>query len=210
MALGVLCGAVALSACSSSPSKSGSSTTSNTSASTSTSTTSASATTSTVPSTSSTTAGTATCQPSGLHVVLSGSGGAAGTIELTFSLTNATSTVCTLFGYPGMQLLNSTGGSLPTVVKRGGGLSFESLPVTTVSLNAGQTAFFNVGYNDVNVGTTSCSAATRVEVTPPNDTAFTVVTVPEVNACDGGVLNTSPVFSSSDATATSTTAPPVP
>jgi hypothetical protein len=107
-----------------------------------------------------------------------------------------------------MQLLNASGGSVPTVVDRGGGLSFENVAVSAVSLNPGQSAYFNVGYSDVTTGTTSCSMATQVEITPPNDTTFSVVQVPQVNACDGGTLHASPVFASTDSAATSTTAPP--
>jgi hypothetical protein len=107
-----------------------------------------------------------------------------------------------------MQLLGSSGTSVPTVVNRGGGLAFENVAATDVSLAPGQTAYFNVGYSDVTQGSTSCSVATEVEITPPNDTSFATVTVPEINACGGGTLNTSAVFASTDSAGTSTTAPP--
>ncbi|MGO8861610.1 MAG: DUF4232 domain-containing protein [Acidimicrobiales bacterium] len=156
-----------------------------------------------------TTASTTSCQPSQLHVGLYGSEGAAGTIELTFSLTNTSTMACTMYGYPGMQLLGASGGTVATAVLRGGGLAFENVAATDVSLAPQQTAYFNLGYNDVITGSTGCSMASQVEITPPNDTAYVVVPVfPTIDACGGGTLHLSPVFSSADSSATVTTAPP--
>jgi hypothetical protein len=109
-------------------------------------------------------------------------------------------------GFPGLLLLGPNGSPQPTQVVRGGGLTFERLPITTVALGRGQVAYFNVGFTDV--APTLCVIATKVEVTPPTATAYSVVAVsPTMNACNGGTLNVSPVFSSSDTTATQTTAP---
>ena len=206
--LGMVVLAVALGACSHTPSKS---VTSTTLALTTTTTT-----TTTVPSTPVTTTTTtspaalATCLPSQLHVAVTGSEGAAGTTEISFSLTDSSSLSCTMYGYPGMLLLSAGGAELPTVVTRGGGLSFENVAPTNVVLKPGQAAFFNLGYNDVTQGTTSCSSAPQVEITPPNDTSYAVVSVPQINACGNGALNVSAVFASTNLNATSTTAPPSP
>ena len=140
-----------------------------------------------------------------------------------------------MFGYPGMLLLTAGDIGLPTIVSqeqfkaameqtvkannftdcyiraivtRGGGLAFESVAPTNVTLDPGQAAYFNLGYNDVTQGTTTCSSATQVEITPPNDTSYVVTKVPQIIACGGGALNVSPIFPSTDAPATSTTAPP--
>jgi hypothetical protein len=141
----------------------------------------------------------ATCQPGQLRVVESGSGGAAGTGEVTFSLTD-TGGPCTMHGYPGLLLLGAGGAPLPTTVERGGGLAFENVPVATVSLVKGQVAYFNLGYTDV--GPSPCVTAAAVEVTPPNDFDHAVVNVsPPIDACKGGTLNVSPVFAAADAAA---------
>lgn len=207
MAVAALVAGSALGACTSSSSSSSTST----SRGSTTTTTSATATTGTGASTTaapaSTTVATATCQPSQLNIALFGSEGAAGTIELTFFLTNTSTMLCVMHGYPGMELLDASGGNLATVVTRGGGLTFENVAVTDVSLAPGQTAYFNLGYGDVPVGTTSCSVASQVEITPPNDTSFAVVPVPQIHACGGGALHVSPVFASTDSAATNTTAP---
>jgi len=174
-----------------------------------TTTTSAPApTTTTVPAPTSTTAGVTTCQPSQLRIAQSGFQGAAGTIEVTFSLVNTSSAPCTMHGYPGMLLLGAGGAPLPTAVVRGGGLAFEDLPVGDVALSPGQAAYFNVGYSDVTTDATTCSIAAQVAITPPGATSHAVVAVsPDVNACNGGTLDVSPVFAATDAAATMTTAP---
>jgi hypothetical protein len=203
LALAALIAGSTLSACGTSASSSGTSTAQ--------ATTTAPATTRTITSTPTVPASPAVaaagCQPSQLHIARLGSGGAAGTIEVTFSLTNTSAMRCALHGYPGMELLDASGGHLATVMTRGGGLTFENVAVTDVSLAPGQTAYFNLGYGDVPVGMTSCSVASQVEITPPNDRSFAVVRVPQIDACGGGMLHVSPVFTSTDAAAMTTTAP---
>ncbi len=163
--------------------------------------------TTTIPTTTSTTVA-ATCQPSQLRILLYGSEGAAGTIELTFTLANYSTSLCAMYGYPGMQLLDASGASLPTVVIRGGTLAFEDIAATNVSLAPGQTAYFNLGYNDVVTGTTTCSMATQIEITPPNDMLYAVAQlVAQIDVCNGGTLHVSPVFSASDSAATGTISP---
>ena len=145
------------------------------------------------------------CQASQLHVDESGTAGAAGTIERTFSLVNTGSTTCTLHGYPGMLLLGPGTSTQPTTVTHGGGLPFENVGPSTVMLEAGAAAYFNVGYSDV---MPPCSTATAVAVTPPASSGHVVVSVsPTMMVCDGGKLHVSAVFGSTDATATKTTAP---
>jgi hypothetical protein len=148
-----------------------------------------------------------TCQPSQLAVTESGSGGAAGTIEDTFTLTNTSTTTCTLYGYPGMALLSASGSELPTNVIRGGGLNFENIAPTFISLSPTQSSLFNLGFSDVVQGTTGCSVASQVEITPPNDYSFLTVPVTTIDACGNGTMHVSAVFASSDSAATSTTAP---
>ncbi|MGH9044928.1 MAG: DUF4232 domain-containing protein [Acidimicrobiales bacterium] len=152
---------------------------------------------------------TTTCQPSYLDTNVSGSGGAAGTIELTFTMTDVTSLSCTMQGYPGMLLLGANGAALPTTVVRGGALSFDNLEVTLVTLRLDESAYFNVAFSDV-AGTGTCSTASQVEITPPNDTEHAVVPVANLAACNNGLLAVSPVFSSTNVAGTQTTAPPLP
>lgn len=147
------------------------------------------------------------CQVSDLHASVEGTEGAAGTIEVTFRLTNVSPSTCVFWAYPGALLLSHSGAPLPTDVIPGGSLSFLNIPVTTTTVVAGGSAFFNLGYSDVvSGGESSCPTATSLEITPPNDTQQLVVQV-TIDACDGGRLSVSPVFGASSP-ATSTTAPP--
>jgi hypothetical protein len=92
-------------------------------------------------------------------------------------------------------------------VVRGGSLSFLDIAVETVTVPAGESAYFNLGYSDVVTGgESSCPTSSSLEITPPNDTEQLVVQV-KIDACDGGRLSVSPVFGAPNP-ATSTTAPP--
>ncbi|MHB1554703.1 MAG: DUF4232 domain-containing protein [Acidimicrobiales bacterium] len=149
-----------------------------------------------------------TCRLPGLQIAVAGQSGAAGTQEITFSLTNSSAASCTTYGYPGLLLVGTTGAPLPTTVVRGGGLDFESIAPAQVALAPGETAYFNVGFSDVQSGTTACSSTHTVEVTPPTTTTHATVSVElGIYACDDGTLHVSAVFSSTNSAATQTTAP---
>jgi hypothetical protein len=136
-----------------------------------------------------------------------GTEGAAGTIEVTFRLTNESPSECVFWGYPGALMLGPGGTPLATDVVRGGSLSFLDIAVETVTVPAGESAYFNLGYSDVVTGgESSCPTSSSLEITPPNDTEQLVVQV-KIDACDGGRLSVSPVFGAPNP-ATSTTAPP--
>ncbi len=122
--------------------------------------------------------------------------GAAGTVYSTVTLTNTSSTECSLKGYPGMQLLSASGASLPTNVIRGGSFltAKANQPPGVVVLPPGQAAAYSLTYGDNPVGTeTSCPTSAKVEITPPNDYTYAVVTA-RITACDGGDIYVSPVY----------------
>ncbi len=121
---------------------------------------------------------------------------------------NVSTTSCRTYGYPGMLLVDTSGAALPTTVTRGGGLAFEEIAPSEVTLDAGQTAYFNVGFNDVQTSTGTCSSTHTVEVTPPTNTTHATVDVPlGIDACADGTLHASAVFASTNSAATQTTAP---
>lgn len=145
------------------------------------------------------------CQPSGLSATVVGTSGAAGTIEVTMELKNTSTTSCALEGYPGLQLLSSTGNQLPTDVVRGGSYSFTDFAPAPVTLAAGAASYFNMGYSDVASSSGSCPTASSMWVTPPDDVNHLVVNQ-SVMACNGGSITVSPVFAAGSAQ-TQTTAP---
>lgn len=143
-------------------------------------------------------AGVPTCLASQLSIEPHQGGGAAGTISLTISMRNTSATACTLEGYPGMQLLNSQGTTIPTNVVRGtftgNAPSAASQPPSLVTLAPGFSATFWLQYEDVPVGNeTTCPASTKAQITPPNDTAPALVPL-DISPCNGGTVHVSPVY----------------
>jgi hypothetical protein len=142
-----------------------------------------------------------------LRLGVEGTEGAAGTIEVTFGLTNISPTTCVMWGYPGGQMYASNGSQIATYVHRGGTLSFENIPVSTVTIGPGQAAWFNLGYSDVPVGNeSSCPSSSTFRVIPPNTTEQLATTI-TMDPCGGGSVYVSPVFDRNSAF-TDTTAPP--
>jgi hypothetical protein len=115
----------------------------------------------------------ATCQPSQLSVSVSDQMGAVGTGHQIISLANSGPSPCTLYGFPGLGLLNSAGQSVPLQVTRAtaAGMSFPAIPKLTITLTAGggAAAFGMEWSNGPSTGTYS------LQVTPPNDTGYLVV-----------------------------------
>ena len=191
---------VALASCSSPKANGPTTTTTSGGATSSSSTSSAASSTTSVP------PGTA-CDAHVLIIAVAGSEGAAGTNEVTFSLRNTSGSACPLKGYPGAQLLSSTGAQLPTHVVPGGGYPFTNFAVEPVTLAPGQSAYFNAGYSDVpHAGESNCPTATQVAITPPGASDSDLVTV-QFQVCNMGTLTVSPVFVSGGP-GSETTAPP--
>ena len=140
----------------------------------------------------STTAGSSRCATTALSGSVTGSSGAAGTIETTVALKSTAPAPCVLGGYPGLQLVSSSGALLPTNVVRKGNYSFTAMNPTTLILNPGQSAYFNIGYSDVPVGTEgTCPTSASVQVTPPNAYDHLVVAA-AMSPCGGGTMVVSP------------------
>jgi Protein of unknown function (DUF4232) len=106
-------------------------------------------------------------------------------------------------------MYSSSGSPVKTTVVTGGSYPFTNFSPVLVTLAAGASAYFNLGYTDVPSGTqTSCPTAAQLKVIPPND--FTQLTTTFRNTvCNDGTLTVSPVFSSTSAH-TQTTAPSAP
>ncbi len=140
------------------------------------------------------------CQVAQLRVAAQTPNGAAGQIELTIGLTNVSPTACTLYGYPGLQLLDGNGAPLPTSVVRGGttfGPTAANQPPAQVTLAPQATAAFTLHYEDVPVGTeTTCPVSAEVEVTPPGNVGHTAIAL-AIAPCGGGTVHVSPVYPSS-------------
>ena len=78
------------------------------------------------------------CAAASLTTGEAGLQGAAGTMEVTFSMRNASGSACPMKGYPGALLLSSTGAQLPTHVVPGGSYPFTSFAPEQIVLTSGE------------------------------------------------------------------------
>jgi hypothetical protein len=115
------------------------------------------------------------CRTSQLAIAFAGGQGAAGTIFLTFRLTNRGPAACTLHGFVGMQMLDAGGQPLPTRLVPNGGVFSNQPPASTFSLGptaagASVSSTFQVAYSDVRrAADVSCPPAFELLVTPPEE-----------------------------------------
>lgn len=135
------------------------------------------------------TAGPAPCQPSQLSLSTGQHTAGAGTIEEAFILTNTSQSSCTLYGYPGMQMLGG-GRQIPTRVVR------TPHSEQTVTLAPGGTSSFLAQWHDQTGYTTPCATSQQVEVTPPN-TYSQLTVAASIQACPDGTINVTPVTAGS-------------
>jgi uncharacterized protein DUF4232 len=131
---------------------------------------------------------TQACVAGQLAVVLGQGGGAAGSVGTVVSFKNTSGTACSLYGYPGLQMLDATGKPIPTEVIRGTSTTVPSVPEAIVSVAPGAEASFDLGYADgTGFGSASCPTSTEVEFTPPNATQQ--ITVPwQIQPYGGGSI----------------------
>jgi len=160
----ILVAGLALAACGSSSSPSSTSSSKNSSKNSSKQTSSSkSSSKKTKPSTTSAIGQSGRCRSANLVAHMVSTQGAAGSIIRTYTLVNTGSTTCTLYGYPGLQLLGASGQKLATEVIRTPGTA------VTVKLAHDASAAFSLKYADsTGYGSESCPSSASLEITPPN------------------------------------------
>jgi hypothetical protein len=142
-----------------------------------------------------------TCQPSQLNLTTDAahsSGGAAGSLGITYMFTNTSATACTLGGFPGLQLLNASGQPLTTTTIR------NSETPSVVTMQPGRHAWFDIEFpTQTGFGSLQCPTSAALAVIPPNDTTALVVRGPggQIGAYGGdiphlmcGTINVSPIL----------------
>ena len=109
------------------------------------------------------------CTSSQLAIEAGSGGVAMGTVGITgMGFKNISTTICTLKGYPILQMLDSTGRSIPTYVTHGNSFGVPAAPAKVVTLAPGLVAKFDLTYhNQTGYGTAICPTSTQVEITPP-------------------------------------------
>lgn len=130
-----------------------------------------------------------------MSAALGSSQGAAGHILDVFTLTNTAAAACTLDGYPTLAMFAASGGGLPARYSHGADMAFPALSPRPVSLAAGATASFSVGYSDVPTSSASCPTAASVGITPPGGSIVLTVRT-SVTFC--GQIDVSPVVAGSN------------
>jgi hypothetical protein len=110
------------------------------------------------------------CLATQLAVQVGPATGAAGSVGYTNDFKNISSTTCTLYGYPGLQMLTANSQPIPTDVIRGTSVTVPYVPEKLVTLVPGARADFDMGFAaSTGYGNAKCPTSTRVEFTAPND-----------------------------------------
>ncbi|HZD66193.1 MAG TPA: DUF4232 domain-containing protein [Acidimicrobiales bacterium] len=103
-------------------------------------------------------------------------GAATGHVGQTIALRNVSSLACTLYGYPGLLMLDAADRPLMTRVNRGTSYVVHAQTPATVTLAPGGAASFALGYrNATGYPGSRCPTSARLEVTPPNATHHLVI-----------------------------------
>jgi hypothetical protein len=108
------------------------------------------------------------CSALQLALTVLGSGVAAGNVGTRIGVTNTSPTPCFLYGYPGMQMLDSVGDPIPTDVVDGTSSTVLREPVKVVVLRTRSSAQFDIGYSDsTGYGTAICPESSSVAIVAP-------------------------------------------
>jgi hypothetical protein len=113
-------------------------------------------------------AGAAACSSSNLHISLGNGGAGAGTDFTVIDFTNSGGAPCTLYGFPGVSLTNSSGAQIGAAATRN-----PSKASTVVTLAPGAKASAELGVaNAENYPTATCkpTPSAQMKVFPPNQT----------------------------------------
>ena len=108
------------------------------------------------------------CSTSSLHITLGAGGAAAGTDFTVLDFTNGGTSACTIFGFPGVSLTNSSGAQIGAAATRN-----PSKPSALITLAPGAKANATLGVaNAENYPASACkpTAAAKLKIFPPNQT----------------------------------------
>ncbi|MEH2159883.1 MAG: DUF4232 domain-containing protein [Nostoc sp.] len=128
------------------------------------------------------------CETSQLSVRRVSEDAGVGNIALTYAFTNNASSPCTLYGYPGLALLDAKGQPLERVkVIRSKDTHFSSKqPRQQITLDPGKQASFQIAYNHISSQEENCPISSKIEITPPNAYQHLTLTE-EIKPCTGKV-----------------------
>jgi hypothetical protein len=123
----------------------------------------------------------ADCTRSQVGVRSNGAEGTAGTIHGAWVFTNRSTSGCTLFGYPDVQLFGRAGRPIATTVVT----DLPPAPSEVVLAPGGSATFFS-SYSDVISGSDRCPTSGVIQITPPNAGASLFIPA-TLQVCDGEI-----------------------
>jgi hypothetical protein len=141
-------------------------------------------------------AGDGACQASQLQLAVDRANAAAMQQPSAFlSLTNTSSTSCTLSGYPSFQPYTSSGQKLPVTVVQGKSYEIQDPGPQLITLAPGTAAYFGVGWSNANMkegGTTAgCLEAASAQAVAPGDAESLTVGSFSALICPAGTATAS-------------------
>ena len=116
--------------------------------------------------------------------------GGAGHIGIIFLVHNRSGHTCTLYGYPGAQLLDASYRPLPTHLRWGIGYLAGNPPRRLVTLKPGTDAYFSLEWVHIPSPGQACPTASFIQIYPPNTYTPTVVWAGQggIDACGGNLI----------------------
>src|SRR5579875_3520121 len=114
-------------------------------------------------------AAVARCTTAQLVIAPDYGNGGAGHLGIIFLIHNRLNRTCTLYGYPGAQLLNANYQPLTTHLRWGGGYLGGNPPRRLVYLAPSADAYFSLEWVHIPSPGQTCPKASFLRITPPND-----------------------------------------
>ena len=121
------------------------------------------------------------CTSADLTAVFMGQNGATGNVVLSFALRNRGSSICHIYGWPGVEFLGAGGQGLRTHSRRVTRDLLGSTPASVIALAPGMWASFRVVATDQSSGggsTAGCQVAHALQIIAPDDAGMMSVGIP--------------------------------
>jgi hypothetical protein len=127
------------------------------------------------------------CHTTDLRVYLSRFGVAAGTVAGDVAFRNRSGHTCFVYGYAGFGLEDAHHRATPSRVTWGSTVARPDPGRHRVVLRPGRAAFANLSYSDVPFGNERCGPSAWLEVTPPDERRYRLISFRGI-VCDHGHL----------------------
>jgi outer membrane murein-binding lipoprotein Lpp len=128
------------------------------------------------------------CSAARLQVGVGRVDAGAGQRHATLTFTNRSRSTCSIYGYPGLIMVDKQGDTLRTRVRRASGAKARK------TLRPGGRASATLHWTVIESGgEKSCPSAARLLVIPPDEHTYASIAFPAGQVCDDGRLDVTPV-----------------